>query len=92
MGRIHVRLNGEPYKGRTRDLVHQVNEGYEAWGVLKCVRSNAGFGINIKKCLYEGVVIVPTVLYGAEEWGMKRSEGRKVNVLEMKFLRNFVRV
>ena len=34
------------------------------------------------KCLYEGV-IVPTALYGAEAWGMRSAERRKVNVLEM---------
>ena len=41
-----------------------------------------------KKCLYEGV-IVPTALHGAAAWGMRRAERRKVNVLEMKFLRSF---
>ena len=40
-----------------------------------------------KKCLYEGV-IVPTALYGAESWGMRSAERRKVNVLEMKCLRS----
>ena len=39
-----------------------------------------------KKCLYEGV-IVPTELYGAEAWGNRSAERRKVNVLEMKCLR-----
>ena len=33
--------------------------------------------------LYEGV-IVPTALYGAEAWGMRSAERRKVNVLKMK--------
>ena len=42
-----------------------------------------------KKCLYEGV-IVPMALYGAEAWGMRSAERRKVNVLEMKCLRSFV--
>ena len=55
---------------------------YRAWGVLKSVLSNRGLGIKAKKCLYEGV-IVPTALYGAEAWGMRSSERRKVNVLEM---------
>ena len=41
------------------------------------------------KCLYEGV-IVPTALYGAEAWGMRSAERRKVNVLEMKCLRSLV--
>ena len=44
-----------------------------------------------KKCLYERV-IVPTALYGAEVWGMRTAERRKVNVLEMKCLRSLVRV
>ena len=41
------------------------------------------------KGLYEGV-IEPTELYGAEAWGMRNAERRKVNVLAMKCLRNFV--
>ena len=44
-------------------------------------------GIKAKKCLYEGV-IVPTALYGAEAWGMRSAERRKVNVLEMKCFRS----
>ena len=49
--------------------------------------SNRGLRIKAKKCLYEGI-IVPTVLYGAEVWGMRSAERRKVNVLEMKCLRS----
>ena len=41
--------------------------------------------------LYEGV-IVPTALYGAEAWGMRSAERRKVNVLEMNCLRSLVGV
>ena len=41
-----------------------------------------GLGIKVKKCLYG--VIVPTALYGAEAWGMRSVERRKVNVLEVK--------
>ena len=37
----------------------------------------------MKKWLYEGV-IVPTALYRAEAWGMRTSERRKMNVLELK--------
>ena len=50
--------------------------------------STRGFGIN-EKCLYERV-IVPTALYGAEAWGMRIYERRKVNVLEMKCSRSLV--
>ena len=94
--RMHVILNGEPLEevdcfkylrsqvaadGRyERDVVDRMN-GYRAWGALKSVLSNRGLEIKAKKCLNEGV-IVPTVLYGAEAWGMRSAERRKVNVLE----------
>ena len=74
-----------------RDVVYRMNEGYRALGGLKSVLSNRGFGIKAKKCLYKGV-IVPTALYGAEAWGMRSTERRKVNVLEMKCLRSLVGV
>ena len=105
--RMHVILDGEPLEevdcfkylglevaadGRSeKDVVHRMNEGYRAWGALKSVRSNRGFGIKAKKCLYEGV-IVPTALYGAEAWGMRSAKRRKVNVLEIKCLRSLVGV
>ena len=105
--RMHVILNGEPLEevdcfkylgsqvaadGRCEtDVVHRMNEGYRAWGALKSVLSNRGLGIKAKKCLYEGL-IVPTTLYGAEAWGMRSAERRKVNVLEMKYLRSMVGV
>ena len=98
-------LNGEPLKevdcfkylgsqvaangGCERDVAHRMNEGYRAWEALKSVLSNRGLRINAKKCLYEGV-IVPTALYGAEAWGMRSAERRKVNVLEIKCLRSLV--
>ena len=68
------------------DVVHRMNEGYRARGALKNVLRNRGLGINAKKYLYKGV-IVPTALYGAEAWGMRSAERRKVNVLAMKCLR-----
>ena len=37
-------------------------------------------------------IIVPTALYGAEAWGVRSAERRKVNVLEMKCLRSLVGV
>ena len=77
--------------GCERDVVNRMNEGYRAWGALKSVLSNRGLGIKAKKCLYEGV-IVPTALHGAEAWGMRSAERRKVNVLGMKCSRSLVGV
>ena len=45
----------------------------------------------MRKCQYDGV-IVPTALCGAEAYGMRSVERRKVNVLEMKCLRSLVGV
>ena len=69
--------------GCERDVVHRINEVYRAWGALKSVQSNKGLGIKAKKCLYEGVIIVPTAIYGAEAWGMRSAERWKVNILDL---------
>ena len=96
---MHVILNGEALEegdclkylgsqvaadgGCEREVVHRMNDRYGAWGTLKNVLNNRGLGIQAKKCRCEGV-IVPTALCRAEAWGMKSSERRKVNVLEIK--------
>ena len=87
--RMHVILNGEPLEkvdcvkylgsqvaadgGCEIDVVHRMNEGYRAWGALKCVLCNKELGIKAKKYPYEEV-IVPTALYGAEAWGLRSAE------------------
>ena len=43
------------------------------------------------KTVYEGL-IVQTALYGAEAWGMRSGERRRVHVLEMKFFGSLVSV
>ena len=44
--------------GCERDVVHRMNEGSRAWGVLKSVLSNRGFGIKANKYLYKGVLLL----------------------------------
>ena len=41
----------------------------------------------LKKVLYEKVVVL-TVMYSSESWGMKVTERQKLNVFEMKCLRS----
>ena len=60
-------------------------------GALKSVLGNRGLAINAKKRLYHGV-IVPTALCSAGARGMRYTERRKFNVLEMKCLKSLVRV
>ena len=75
---MHARLSGKPLQevdcfkylgsqvevggGCERDVLHQINEGYIVWGVLRSVLSNRGLGKNVK-CPYDEI-IAPTVLYG----------------------------
>ena len=49
-----------------KEMGHQMNEGYDAWVALKSVPYNIGLGTNMKKCLYEEV-LVPRGFYGSEE-------------------------
>ena len=83
--------------GYENEVVHRMNEGNKELGALKSVCAtekcvcNRGLGINVKKCLGEGVFI-PITLYGAEAWDMRSAEGTKVNALEMKCLRSLVGV
>ena len=67
------------------DAHHRVNEGCKVLGALKGVMKNRGLGMNVKKVLYEKVVVL-TVMYGSESWGMKVNERQKLNVFEMKCL------
>ena len=62
------------------------------WGVMKSMRSIRGLWLNVNNCLYEGVIIVTTALYGAEAFSMRSADRRKMNVLEMKCSRSLVGV
>ena len=82
--RLNVMLNGEALEevgqlkylgsviaancGVEADIRHRANEGCKVLGALKGVRKNRGLGMNVKKILYEKVV-VSTVMYGSESWG-----------------------
>ena len=92
--RLNVILNGEALEevdqfkylgsviaangGVEADVHHIVNQGCKVLGALKGVMKNRGLGMNVKKVLYEKVV-VPTVMYEV-------TERQKLNVFEMKCL------
>ena len=78
--RLNVMLNGEALEvdqfkylgsvigangGVEADVHHRVNEGCRVLDALKRVMKNRGLGMNVKKVLYEKVV-VSTVVYGSE--------------------------
>ena len=51
--------------GVEADVRHRVNEGCKVMGAVKGVMKNRGLGMNVKRVLYEKVV-VPTVTYSSE--------------------------
>ena len=93
--RLDVMLNGEALEevdqlkylgsviaangGMEADVRHRVHEGSKVLGALKGVMKNRGLGMNVKKVLYQKVV-VPTVMCGSESLGMKATERQKLNV------------
>ena len=101
--RLNAMLNGEALEevdqfkylgsviaangGVEADVRHRVNEGCKVLGALRGVMKNRGLGMNVKKVLYEKVV-VPTVMYGSESWGKKVTERQELNVFEMKCLKS----
>ena len=105
--RLNVMLNGEALKevdqfkylgsviaangGVEAEVRQRVNKGCKVLGALKGVMKNRGLGINVKKVLYEKVV-VPNVVYGSESWGMTVTERQKLNAFEMKCLRSMTGV
>ena len=105
--RMHVTLNGEPLEevdcfkylgsevaadgGCERNVVQRMNEEYRASGSAeKCPEQSRigykGQEVSIRR------LNCTTALYGAEAWGMRSAERRKVNVLQMKCLRSLVGV
>ena len=75
--------------GVSKDVRQRVSEGAAAYGAMKSIWRTKEVGMRVKKGLYESIV-VPTVMYGGESWGMREEEKRKLNVMEMNCLRNTV--
>ena len=69
------------------DVNFRVGEARKAVGTVRKMWKNGGLGMEAKKLLYEGIV-VPTALYGAEAWGLREAERRKLDVFEMGCLRS----
>ena len=65
----------------------RLGEGMRAFGAMKRVWSGRSVTVRVKRELYERVV-VPTVMYGSESWGLKVEEREKLDVAEMKCLRS----
>ena len=73
--------------GVDEDVRQRVNEGCKVLGVMNGLFKCRTIGMDAKRSLYESVV-VPTVLYGSECWGLKANERHRLNVFEMRCLRS----
>ena len=73
--------------GVKEDVSMRIGEGMKTFGAMKSMWSCRSVSLNVKKELYERIV-VPTVMYGSETWGMRREERNKLDVSEMQCLRN----
>ena len=57
----HVDKNG----GVAEDLISRLNEGAKVLGAISRMWKVGSFGVNVKRMVYE-IIVVPTVIYGAE--------------------------
>ena len=69
------------------DVSMRVGEGMRTFGAMKRVWGGRSVTLGVKKELYERIV-VPTVMYGSESWGMRVEERNKLDVAEMNCLRS----
>ena len=100
---LNIRLNGDRMElvdsfkylgscfssdGRVKgDVSMRVHEGVKAFGAMARVWNERSVSIGVKRDLYERIV-VPTVMYGSESWGMRVEERNKLDVAEMNCLRS----
>jgi len=73
--------------GVKEDVSMRVGEGMKTFGAMKKMWKSRSLSVDLKRELYERIV-VPTVMYGSESWGMKVEERGKLDVAEMKCLRS----
>ena len=64
-------------RGCERYVVQRMTDGYRAWGALKSVMSNKGFGIKAKKCLYEGVLHKTNGVLRSRGMGYEKCRGKQ---------------
>ena len=100
---LNIQLNGETMEevqsfkylgscfsndgGVKEDVSMRVGEGMKTFGAMKRLWNVRSVNVRAKRELYERVV-VPTVMYGSEAWGLRVKERRKLDVMEMRCLRS----
>ena len=62
--------------GRGEEVAHRVLEGRKVWGTMAKLWKENMISREVKRELYERVVI-PTLVYGSETWSLSAQERRK---------------
>ena len=73
--------------GMSVEVEKRTKEGMATYGAMKSIWKVKEVGMNAKRALYESI-IVPTVLYGGEAWGLRQAERNRLDVMEMMCLRS----
>ena len=65
------------------EVKYRVGEAGKVMGGMKKNWKNRELGMRAKRRLYDSV-IVPTVLYAAESWGMRTTDQKRLDVMEIR--------
>ena len=76
--------------GMKEEIEHRVSEGSRVTGGLREIFKK-GVSREVKMRLYESI-FVPTVIYGCESWVLNAKVRKKVEVVEMRILRDIANV
>ena len=72
-------------------ILQEFLSGSKVLGAVRSILKGRSMSLRVKKTLYQQV-IVPMVTYGAESWGLREAERRRLNVFEIKCQRPVVGV
>ena len=68
------------------EITHRIQAGWKNWKKMSGVLCDKRVNVKAKGKVFKAVVR-PAMLYGAEAWGSKRAQEKKLDVAEMKMLR-----
>nr|XP_018633176.1 uncharacterized protein LOC108948481 [Nicotiana tomentosiformis] len=68
------------------DVTHRIGAGWMRWRLASAVLCDKNVLPGLKGKFYR-VVVIPSMLYGAECWPVKKSHVQKIKVAEMRMLR-----
>ena len=69
-----------------REITHRIQAGWKNWKKMSEVLCDKRINVRAKRKVFK-TVVRPAMLYGAETWGSKRAQEKRLDVAEMKMLR-----